>query len=167
MKEIERKFLIKDINNINLSQYEKEKITQEYLYSDKFTAIRKRKIEKENNITYYYTVKTNKSGNYGVEEIESVISKEEYDKLNATANINIIVKDRYIIPIENNLKIELDIFHDIFEGIIFAEVEFPSEDMASGYIIPKWFDKELTGKLSNSKMAKKSREEIDKIIDKI
>ena len=39
--EIERKFLIKDISNLDLSNYHHKTIIQDYLYIDKFTAIRK------------------------------------------------------------------------------------------------------------------------------
>lgn len=46
--EIERKFLVKDINAINeiISKYPRKTITQDYLYVDDYTAVRKRKIEK-------------------------------------------------------------------------------------------------------------------------
>ena len=37
-----------------------------------------------------------------------------------------IVKDRYIIP-KDNLKIELDIYQGILEGLIIMEVEFNNE----------------------------------------
>lgn len=167
MQEIERKFLIKDISQLNLTQYRKLTITQAYLYNDKYTAIRKRKVVEGEKIIYYYTVKTGKFGNYGTEEIECEISKKNYEKLNPSSNINIIVKDRYIIPIENNLKIELDVFHECFEGIIFAEIEFSTEKMAEEYDIPKWFDKELSGKISNSKMSRLSKKEIEGLIEKI
>ena len=58
--EIERKFLVKDINAINeiISKYPKKTITQDYLYVDDYTAVRKRKIEKSGNTKYVYTVKT-------------------------------------------------------------------------------------------------------------
>ena len=55
--EIEKKFLVKDVNKINeiISKYPKKTITQDYLYVDDYTAIRKRKIEENSNITYVYT----------------------------------------------------------------------------------------------------------------
>ncbi len=42
--EIERKFLVKDINAINeiISKYPKKTITQDYLYVDDYTAVRKK-----------------------------------------------------------------------------------------------------------------------------
>ena len=47
--EIERKFLVKDINSLDLSKYHHKTIVQDYLYVDRFTAIRKRKITDNNN----------------------------------------------------------------------------------------------------------------------
>ena len=51
------------------------------------------------------------------------------------------------------------------QKIIFAEVEFPSEDMAEKFVKPEWFGAELSGKITNNKMAHCSRNEIDKILN--
>ena len=63
--------------------------------------------------------------------------------------------------------IELDVFHGIFEGIIFAEIEFSSEKRAEEFKVPDWFDKELTGKITNNMMTKMSKEEFDEKIAEI
>lgn len=167
MQEIERRFLVKNIDNISLEKYSKKIIEQDYIYNDKLTAIRKRKIIKEGQAKYYYTIKTNTSSIYSQEELEFEIDEETYIKLDKREDRNTIIKDRYNIPIQDGLIIELDIFHGIFEGVIFAEIEFPSEEMARTFLIPRWFDKELTGKLSNSQMTKMTKEEFDKKIEKI
>lgn len=60
MNEIERKFLVKDLSNIDLKLYRKKTIAQSYLYTDLFTFIRKRMTEENSKKTYYYTVKTGK-----------------------------------------------------------------------------------------------------------
>ena len=44
--EIERKFLVKNINELDLSKYNHKTIIQDYLYIDRFTAIRRRKYGK-------------------------------------------------------------------------------------------------------------------------
>ena len=106
--EIERKFLIKDINKLQLDDYVSKQIIQDYLYVDKLTAIRKRKIIENNQTRYIYTIKTEKSG-YSVNEIEKEITKEVYDNLTVNNNFNQIDKIRYIIPYKDNLKIELDV----------------------------------------------------------
>ena len=159
--EIERRFLIKDKDKAEelIRKYEETKktITQDYIYSDIFTAIRKRKIKKNNEIKYFYTVKTGKKG-FSVNEFEEEISKEQYDLLKIDETRITIKKDRFIIPYINNLKIELDLFHGKYEGVIFAEIEFENENQASKVKIPEWFDIEIGDKVSNDMM---SREYID------
>lgn len=161
--EIERKFLIKNIDNLDLNKYEKKHITQDYLYKDKYTAIRKRMIVKDNKVRYVYTVKTKATG-ISAHEIENEISREEYDSLRINANFNTIDKIRYVIPYKNGLKIELDVFNGCYKGIIFAEIEFESEEQAKDTEMPDWFGNELSCKLTNSDMAVKDVGEIFNII---
>lgn len=65
-----------------------------------------------------------------------------------------INKDRYIIPYKNH-KIELDIFKDKYEGVIFAEIEFESVEIANNFDWPKWFGKEISENITNAEMATK------------
>ena len=62
----------------------------------------------------------------------------------AKADGNVIRKRRYLIPIESGLTIELDLFAAPFEGLILAEVEFPSEEEANAFLPPAWFGEEVT-----------------------
>lgn len=163
--EIERKFLVKDILGIDLSKYSRKQIVQDYLYKDLYTIIRKRKIIKDDNEIYKYTIKTDKNG-VTVNEIEKEITKSDYDMLKTIEDYNTINKTRYIIPIENDLEIELDIFHDKFEGIIFAEVEFKDEKQANEFKVPDWFDKEITTEITNADMATMTVDSIFEIISK-
>ena len=158
--EIERKFLVKDINAINeiISKYSKKTITQDYLYVDDYTAVRKRKIEKSGNTKYVYTVKTMKVG-ISVNEFEKEITKEEYEALKINAEYITLSKDRYVIPYVDDLKIEVDVFKGVYEGVVFAEIEFKSEEQAAQIELPKWFDKEMSQIITNSKMATKNMRE--------
>ena len=159
--EIERRFLVKDLSSLDLSQYKCKRIIQDYLYKDKFTAIRKRKTVLDDNVSFTYTIKTRKIG-ISVNELENEISEEEYNNLKVHPNFNHIDKTRYIIPYIDNLNIELDVFNDNFDGIIFAEIEFKSEEQANSVKLPEWFGPEITNKLTNSDMASRS---IDKILE--
>lgn len=159
--EIERKFLITDLSSINLNDYTRKEIIQDYLYSDLFTAVRKRHIIQDNKHKYVYTVKTGKN-KYSVNEIEKEITKQEYDNLNVCKSYRTISKTRYNIPYIDGLIIELDIFHDEYDGVVFAEIEFKSEEQANSIELPKWFGKELSTKLTNAMMAKMSIEEVKK-----
>lgn len=163
--EIERKFLIKDINNLDLSKYQHKTIVQDYLYVDNFTAIRKRKISENNINKYTYTIKTSKVG-ISVNEIEKDILEDEYNNLTLNPNYNTIEKERYIIPYEK-YNIELDVFKGVYQGIIFAEIEFPSEDLAYEVKLPNWFGPELSSKITNSEMAVKPVNKILNILKNV
>lgn len=158
--EIERKFLVKNINELDLSKYNHKTIIQDYLYIDSFTAIRKRKICKNNINKFTYTIKTAKVG-ISVNEIEREITEAEYNNLPINNNYNTIEKERYIIPYEN-YKIELDVFTGVYTGIVFAEIEFPSEVEAFNLKLPNWFDTEISSNVTNADMAVGP---VDKIFD--
>ena len=106
--EIERRFLVKNKEKVNelIEQYKNSKktIIQDYIYSDLLTAIRKRKIVKDNNEKYIYTVKTGRKI-IAVNEYEEERSKEQYNSIKIDSSRYTIEKDRYIIPYENSLKI--------------------------------------------------------------
>lgn len=163
--EIERKFLIKDLNKLDLSKYQHKTIVQDYLYVDNFTAIRKRKISENNINKYTYTIKTSKVG-ISVNEIEKDILEDEYNNLTLNPNYNTIEKERYIIPYEK-YNIELDVFKGVYQGIIFAEIEFPSEDLAFNIKLPDWFGQELSCKITNSEMAVKPVNKILNILKNV
>lgn len=151
--EIERKFLINNIDNLDLTKYKKKSIIQDYLYFDRLSCIRKRKIESNNEIKYTYTIKTDKTG-ISVNEIEKEIDEKTYNSLEKNDKYITINKDRYIIPYKNH-KIELDIFKEKYEGIIFAEIEFESVEIANNFELPKWFGKEISENITNAEMATK------------
>lgn len=160
--EIERKFLINDKKIIDKikKEYIKQEIIQDYLYFDNFTAIRKRKITNLSNTKYIYTIKTMKVG-ISVNEFEKEITEDEYQSLKLNKNYNTIIKDRYIIPYLNKFKIDFDIFHGIYEGIVFAEIEFKNIEDSNKIKLPEWFGKEISNLITNSQMAKKNiKEEI-------
>ena len=154
--EIERKFLV-NINSIKNIIENKElvrkEITQDYLYYDKFTAIRKRKIVYNNLETkYFYTIKTGHKG-LSTNEIENEISLSEYNVLCINNNYHTLSKTRIIYPYLDDLKVEIDIFHGEYTGFVFAEIEFLSEEQAKNTSLPDFFGKELTNKITNAEMA--------------
>lgn len=88
-----------------------------------------------------------------VNEFEKEITKEEYDALKINAEYITLSKDRYVIPYVDELKIEVDVFKEVYEGVVFAEIEFKSKEQAAQIELPKWFDKEMSQIITNSKMA--------------
>ena len=161
--EIERKFLIEDITSLDLTKYKHKEIIQDYLYIDLFSVIRKRKIVQDDKVQYKYTIKTDKNG-ISVNEIERELSKEEYEKLLINKNYKTLIKERYIIPYLEDLKIELDIFKGEYDGIVFAEIEFKDEKQAYNTKLPKWFGKDISNIITNSEMCFLDKEKVKKKI---
>ena len=155
--EIERKYLV-NTENIFLERYPHKKITQGYIYDEKFTEIRIRKVENESDIKYFYTVKI--SGNNAIQrnEIEFEITEEQFNSLlpKILDNTHFIEKDRYLIPIENDLIAELDIYSNQLEGLSTVEVEFPNLEVATNFQAPEWFGIDITSNKSykNKNLAK-------------
>jgi CYTH domain-containing protein len=176
-KEIERKYAIKYLpDDIKIESI--KEIEQAFIYRDKNTIIRIRKIEartkQSKNIDYIYTVKTKGDIQYDSDysigqkyEIESNISEKEYNELIKRKISNIIHKTRVVVPIEEKLKVEIDIYYDYLDGLLTAEIEFPSEEMAKEYQKTDWLGEELGyKKLSNRKLAEMTKEEFSSKVSK-
>lgn len=129
--EIERKFLIKkeqlpkDLANCSF-----HKIEQGYLCTDPVVRIRRQDDE------YYLTYKS--KGLLSREEYNLPLTQESYEHLKPKADGIVISKTRYLIPEKDGLTIELDVFHEDYDGLLLAEVEFESEEQANTYIPPEW-----------------------------
>lgn len=135
--EIEKKFQILSLPE-NLEKYPKKEIEQGYLCTTPVVRIRK------SNENYILTCKidgsTKQEENLRVnQETEVEIGKEGYEHLKQKIDGNLICKTRYILPLENGLKAELDVFHGAFEGLVFVEVEFPDVETAMKFEKPEWF----------------------------
>ncbi|MDE5864254.1 MAG: CYTH domain-containing protein [Lachnospiraceae bacterium] len=160
--EIERKFLI-DKNNlpVDLSQYPHSDLEQAYLITNPVLRIRKK------NNCYILTYKG--QGLMKREEVEFPLPQEAYDKLLSKTEGNVITKTRYKIPEKDNLTIELDLFHGLFEGLYLAEVEFPDEDTAQCYLPPSWFGREVTEELTfhNSTLSAMDKAAIESLISSL
>lgn len=134
--EIERKFLLRKIPE-QIDTYPKSEIVQGYLCTE--PVVRIRKMDDQYILTY-----KSKGLRSRIEE-EMPLTRESFTHLLTKTDGNIISKTRYrILDKQKGLTIELDHFHDIFEGIWLAEVEFADEASADCYIAPEWFGEEVT-----------------------
>lgn len=144
--EIERKFLVKEIP-FSLDGFKKRRIEQAYLCTDPVVRVRR------DNDSYYLTYKS--KGFISREEYNLPLTKVSYEHLLLKADGIILTKNRYEIPEKDGLIIELDIFEGSYQGLILAEVEFESEEVANSYIPPSWFseDVSMSGKYHNSTLS--------------
>lgn len=151
--EIERKYLIPKLPE-NLFSYNFHEIEQGYLSTDPVIRVRKE------DDSYYLTYKS--QGLMVREEYNLPLTKESYEHLVLKADGNIISKKRYLLPIENSLVIELDVFHDVFSGLVIAEVEFSDKASADAFVPPDWFGEEVTylPKYHNSSLSRMPVSEI-------
>ena len=174
-QEIERKYAVNYLPK-NLKIANILDIEQAFIYKDAKTVIRIRKIQNKNskNIEYIYTVKTKgdiendkDSTVANVYEIESYIQEEDFNEFIKNRISSIIRKTRMIIPIENNIKLEMDIYKDYLQDLITAEIEFPNEDIANTFQKPEWLGEEMQYKeLSNWGLSNMTKEEWMKKVTK-
>lgn len=150
--EIERKFLLKRLPQ-QISNYENAKIKQAYLCTDPVIRIRRK-----NNL-YILTYKS--AGLMEREEVEVPLNAKSFEHLLKKCDGNIIAKTRYYLPLDSGLTVEIDEFHDGFDGLIIAEVEFPDRETAEQFIPPMWLDHEVTSdpKFQNSNLCMMSENE--------
>ncbi len=167
-KEIERKYTVNYLPE-DLKIKDIIDIEQAFIYRDVNTVVRIRKIQnkKKNTTEYIYTVKTKGDIEYfenadvaSIYEIESHIQKNEYNELIKNKISNVIKKTRIVIPIENHLHVEMDVYYEYLEGLLTAEIEFPNADIANHFKKPKWLGEKIGYKdLSNFKLSKMTKEE--------
>ena len=137
MIEIERKFLIKDIPELNVLST--QRIQQGYLTAPNDSLeVRLRRIDNQ----YFITVKTGEGLVRGEREIS--INKPQFDKLWPLVNGKQLEKKRISIFLENGLMVEIDFFEGNLAPLIMCEIEFSNEDEANNFDPPKWFGKEVT-----------------------
>jgi len=144
--EIERKFLLSSLP-YDKGQYDHSEIIQAYISVDPTIRLRRR------NNEFYLTVK--QSGLLAREEVEFTITNEQFDRLWDKIETNVISKTRVLIPLQDGLIAEADIYHGILQGLMTVEVEFNSIEQAKGFIPPNWFGADVTNKpeYTNSSLA--------------
>lgn len=145
--EIERKYLVTTPPAGYLSWPYRE-IEQAYLCTEPVVRIRRE------DSAYYLTYKS--KGLLAREEYNLPLTGDAYAHLLAKADGIILTKRRYIKQIEgSSLTIELDVFSGKYEGLMLAEVEFPSLEEAKSFVPPCWFSEDVTmsGEYQNSRLS--------------
>ncbi|MDE7299748.1 MAG: CYTH domain-containing protein [Lachnospiraceae bacterium] len=138
--EIEKKFLVKTLPDLEGAQ--KKSIEQGYLCRKPVLRIRR------SNEQYILTYKSNQGFSQKNalqnEEVELPLTEEAYLHLRGKTDGCLIEKTRYVLPLADGLKAELDIFEGKLDGLVFVEVEFESEEQAVRFQPPQWFGEEVS-----------------------
>ena len=133
--EIERKYLINTPPS-DYTSYPSKEIEQGYICTNPVIRIRR------SNNRYVLTVKG--EGLMVREEHELPLTEETFLHLKTKVDGNFIKKTRYLIPYNEKLTIELDIFHGKLAPLILAEIEFDSIEQANAFVPPAWFGEDVT-----------------------
>ena len=139
--EIEKKWLI-DKNNIkyDLSNAKVYEIEQTYINFSPEMRVRK----VNNGKQYSFTLKKNMTED-GLQrdEIDFLITEDEYNNLVKKQEGNTIYKTRYKIMDKDQI-VAIDIFRGELEGLAYMEIEFANTKEANEYITPNWVIKDVT-----------------------
>ena len=136
--EIERKFLLPEAPAC-LSESKAVQIEQGYLAIEEAVEIRLRRSEEERLLTA-------KRGHGEVrEEIEIDLDREQFDALWPLTESRRLTKTRHLIPIDDGLTAEVDVFEGELESLVTGEIEFDSEEQSGAFEPPAWMGREITG----------------------
>ena len=134
--EVERKFLVPEPPELDESAA--EEIDQGYLAIGPDEEVRLRRKGEKLLLT------AKRGSGLARDEAEVELGREEFDQLWPLTEGKRLHKRRYVIPADD-LKIEVDVYAGDLEGLVVAEVEFPSEDAARAFDPPAWLGSEVTG----------------------
>jgi adenylate cyclase len=78
------------------------------------------------------------------QEAEVELVRQSFDELWSLTEGRRLQKRRHVIP-HGDLRIEVDVYGGDLEGLMVAEIEFPSEEEAKAFDPPDWLGEEVTG----------------------
>lgn len=133
--EIERKFLVKELP-ADLDSYKQQRISQGYLNTNPVVRIRR------SNDEYYLTYKG--KGMMVREEYNLPLNEESFLHMLPKIDGILIDKIRYLIPLDDKLTAELDLFLGTLAPLRIVEVEFETEEEANAFVPPDWFGDDVT-----------------------
>ena len=151
MIEIERKFLVSNLDECLQHHTNSKSIIQGYLSFDPARTVRIRKTDTGALLTI--KGKSNATGDTRL-EWEKEIPENDAAQLLKLCLGQIIQKTRYVISHKSHL-FEVDVFSGKLQGLVIAEVELSAAE--EQVYLPTWIGKEVTGdsRYFNSDLAKK------------
>ncbi len=138
--EIERKYLVKFMPDLSGAQV--KKIEQGYLCRKPVVRIRK------SNVDYILTYKSRAGLSQDIaiknEEVELPLTAEAYIHLKEKIDGELVMKTRYVLPLDGGKRAELDVFEGGLYGLVFVEVEFETEAEAEAFEPPEWLGRDVS-----------------------
>ena len=137
--EVERKFLLAE-RPADLESHPSRTIEQGYLaVHDDGVEARIRRIGDDTLLTI-----KSAPGLVRVEE-ELPIEERRFEALWPLTESRRLVKTRYLVPLADGLTAEVDEYGEDLDGLLTAEVEFPSVEASRAFAAPEWMGREVTG----------------------
>ena len=78
-------------------------------------------------------------------EEEIAIDERQFTSLWELSEGRRVAKTRYLVPLQDGLTAEVDVYDDALAGLHTAEIEFPSEAASLAFRPPPWLGVEVTG----------------------
>jgi CYTH domain-containing protein/CHAD domain-containing protein len=147
-QEIERKFLLTEAPPW-LGGRVGTRIEQGYLAIDGEVEVRLRRAGAERWLTV-------KGGAGEVRtEVELPLEEEQLEALWPLTEPRRLEKTRWVVAVGDGLEAEVDVYEGALEGLVVAEVEFPSEQQGRDFQPPGWLGREVTGdeRYANQRLA--------------
>ena len=135
--EIERKFLVDRLPD---GLGEGDRIEQGYLaIGDDGVEVRVRRRSDDMTLTI-------KSGpGMARTEEELAIDARRFESLWPLTEGRRVNKTRHVIPLGGELAAELDVYSGAHDGLLTAEIEFPSVEASEAFEPPAWLGRDVTG----------------------
>ncbi len=134
--EIERKFLLGTPPD-DLQRYPCREIVQGYILTDGISEIRLRRM----GAKHLMTMKMGKG--LKRREMEFGLSRQLFERLWPLTEGKRLEKVRYEMEQIDRVW-EVDVYQRELTGLLVVEVEFASEAEAESFLVPEWFDQEVT-----------------------
>jgi adenylate cyclase len=134
--EVERKFLLPEAPHLDGTQ--SEEIEQGYLATGSDGEVRLRRKGERLLLT------AKRGEGLARDEAEVELAGDAFERLWPLTEGRRLHKRRHVIP-EGDLTIEVDVYEGDLDGLVVAEIEFPTEEAARAFEPPGWFGEDVTG----------------------
>ncbi len=148
--EVERKFLVAEPPDLDGA--DSDEIEQGYLAIGADGEVRLRRRGEQLVLT------AKRGSGLARDEAEVELERDAFEELWPLTEGRRLHKRRHVLP-HGDLEFEVDVYEGDLEGLVVAEIEFPSEEAAREFEPPGWIGQEVTGdeRYLNETLATKGR----------